>query len=607
MGEGEEGNKAKKGGHVTARAARGSSLLTWCGAGRGLPIGRGAGTSAAAWTLSGTSASGDSVEAMRAAAAAPRVLAAERRRRPAELKLAAKKKKKKMVKRARPRAKEMEAAAAEASRRARHLRAISDATAAERELEELVFGDSLVAEEGELLQRLAGPQVSAARSGALPCRSSDSESENEAKGGLPSKGPAWVDEDDEAEERIDMTHRYRRELMKSDAEKILTKKKLKARLEEQFQRAMGGVPAWADRENRKKSKQAASDSGSDEDDDLLCRTGNFVSSSESLPRGILEMKSCLPANQERLADGKLSTVQFHPSAQVVLTAGRDRSVSLFQVDGIRNPKIQSIYLESFPIYKARFSADGEQVIATGTHHKVFYVYDMMGGSIIPVHQVRGMEEKFVKNFEVSPDGSFMLLTGTSGYLHLLSMKTKELISTMKVNGRTTACAFTSDSSKMYSYSKEGEVFIWDVRSRKCLHKFEDEGSLEGKCIAVSKNNQYVACGSVSGVVNLYTTDVCLKENHPKPVKAIMNLVTSATSATFNPTTEILAVASNEADEAVKLIHIPSYTVFSNFPVFRRKQIYLTQSMDFSPRSGFFSIANNKGKALLYRLKHYSDF
>lgn len=59
--------------------------------------------------------------------------------------------------------------------------------------------------------------------------------------------------------------------------------------------------------------------------------------------------------------------------------------------------------------------------------------------------------------------------------------------------------------------------------------------------------------SVSGVVNLYTTDVCLKENNPKPVKAIMNLVTSATSVTFNPTTEILAVASNEADEAVKLV------------------------------------------------------
>ncbi|KFV63681.1 U3 small nucleolar RNA-associated protein 18, partial [Dryobates pubescens] len=437
--------------------------------------------------------------------------------------------------------------------------------------------------------------------------SSDSEVENEAKGKVSSRKPAWVDEDDEAEENVDMTHKYRKDLMKSDAEKILTKKKLKRRLEEQFQRAMGGVPAWADLDNRKKSKKTASDSETDEDDDLLRRTGNFIASSESLPRGILKLKTCLPANQERFASGKLATVQFHPSAQVVMTAGHDRSVSLFQVDGIRNPKIQSIYLESFPIYKACFSVDGEQVIATGTHHRMFFVYDMMSGNIIPIQKVRGVDERFLRSFELSPDGSFMLVTGTSGYLYLLSMKTKELVSTMKINGRCAASAFTPDSRQVYSYSKEGEVFIWDVRSRKCLHKFEDEGSLEGKCIAVSRNNQYVACGSASGVVNLYTTDACLKASHPKPVKAIMNLVTSATCVTFNPTTEILAVASCEADEAVKLVHIPSYTVFSNFPVFRRKQIYLAQSMDFSPRSGFFSVGNNKGKALLFRLKHYADF
>uniref|UniRef100_A0A8C3P2K9 U3 small nucleolar RNA-associated protein 18 homolog n=1 Tax=Cyanoderma ruficeps TaxID=181631 RepID=A0A8C3P2K9_9PASS len=499
-------------------------------------------------------------------------------------------------------------AATEAARRARHLKALSCASGAERELEELVFGDSINVEEDELLRRLAGPRwVTAAEGKGLREESSDSEVENEAKGDLLPKKPVWVDEDDEAEENVDMTHKYRKDFMKSDAETTLTKKKLKKRLEEQFQQAMGGVPAWADLEHRKKSKRTSSDSESDEEDDLLRRTGNFITSSESLPRGILKMSTCVPANQERFANGKLVTVQFHPSAQVVMTAGHDRSVSLFQVDGIRNPKIQSIYLENFPIYKARFSVDGEQVIATGTHHSMFFVYDMIAGNIIPIPKVRGVEEKFLRNFELSPDGSFMLLVGTSGYLHLLSMKTKELISTMKVNGRCTACAFTPDSSKIYSYSKEGEVFIWDVRNRRCLHKFEDEGSLEGKCIALSKNNQYVACGSSSGVVNLYTTDACLKENHPKPVKAIMNLVTSATCVTFNPTTEILAVASRDADEAVKLVHLPSYTVFSNFPVFRRKQIYLTQSMDFSPRSGYFSIANNKGKALLFRLKHYSSF
>ncbi|XP_054026925.1 U3 small nucleolar RNA-associated protein 18 homolog [Dryobates pubescens] len=500
-----------------------------------------------------------------------------------------------------------EEAAREAARRARHLKVLGRKSGAEKELEELVFGDSLNVEENELLHRLTGPTRLNATGSSLQKDSSDSEVENEAKGKVSSRKPAWVDEDDEAEENVDMTHKYRKDLMKSDAEKILTKKKLKRRLEEQFQRAMGGVPAWADLDNRKKSKKTASDSETDEDDDLLRRTGNFIASSESLPRGILKLKTCLPANQERFASGKLATVQFHPSAQVVMTAGHDRSVSLFQVDGIRNPKIQSIYLESFPIYKACFSVDGEQVIATGTHHRMFFVYDMMSGNIIPIQKVRGVDERFLRSFELSPDGSFMLVTGTSGYLYLLSMKTKELVSTMKINGRCAASAFTPDSRQVYSYSKEGEVFIWDVRSRKCLHKFEDEGSLEGKCIAVSRNNQYVACGSASGVVNLYTTDACLKASHPKPVKAIMNLVTSATCVTFNPTTEILAVASCEADEAVKLVHIPSYTVFSNFPVFRRKQIYLAQSMDFSPRSGFFSVGNNKGKALLFRLKHYADF
>lgn len=63
--------------------------------------------------------------------------------------------------------------------------------------------------------------------------------------------------------------------------------------------------------------------------------------------------------------------------------------------------------------------------------------------------------------------------------------------------------------------------------------------------------------SSSGVVNLYTADICLKENRPKPVKAIMNLVTSATCVTFNPTTEILAVASRDTDEAVKLVRSAS--------------------------------------------------
>jgi hypothetical protein len=46
-------------------------------------------------------------------------------------------------------------------------------------------------------------------------------------------------------------------------------------------------------------------------------------------------------------------------------------------------------LDRFPIYKACFTANGEEVLATSIHSKVLYVYDMLAGKLIPVHQVRG--------------------------------------------------------------------------------------------------------------------------------------------------------------------------------------------------------------------------
>lgn len=65
---------------------------------------------------------------------------------------------------------------------------------------------------------------------------------------------------------------------------------------------------------------------------------------------------------------------------------------MVQVDGKTNPKIQSIHLERFPVHRAQFSCDGESVVATSLRNKMFYVYDMMAGRVLPVHAVRGEEE-----------------------------------------------------------------------------------------------------------------------------------------------------------------------------------------------------------------------
>uniref|UniRef100_A0A3P8SGV5 U3 small nucleolar RNA-associated protein 18 homolog n=1 Tax=Amphiprion percula TaxID=161767 RepID=A0A3P8SGV5_AMPPE len=477
-------------------------------------------------------------------------------------------------------------------------------------LEELVFGA-----EDELLERLVEEEDEEEPAEALLVQHEDDELEDEALQ-QPLRKAAWVDEDDELEEEVDMRHRYRRNLMKGDAESTMSKQKLQQRMREQFQKAMGGTPSWAESgtKKKKKKKKAADDDDDDDDDeddddedDLLRRTGNFVASSESLPSGILRMKKCLHANSCRSSEDRLTTVQFHPSAQVILTAGLDQSVCLFQVDGKTNPKIQSIHLERFPIHKAQFSRDGETVIATSFRNKMFYLYDMMEGRVSPVHTVRGLNEARVKEFSVCPEGGALLLTGSRGYLHLLTLKTKEVVRSMKINGDVSGVAFSADSSKIFANSEEGEVYVFDLRSSRCMNKFSDDGCVRASSIAAAPNGQYLACGSQSGVVNIYSQEACLNSANPKPLKAVMNLLTSATSLAFNPSSEILAIASRDEDEAARLVHMPSLTVFSNFPVAKNKFVYRTSCLDFSPNSGFFSLANNKGHAPLFRLLHYKDF
>uniref|UniRef100_A0A8C1QLJ3 U3 small nucleolar RNA-associated protein 18 homolog n=1 Tax=Cyprinus carpio TaxID=7962 RepID=A0A8C1QLJ3_CYPCA len=401
---------------------------------------------------------------------------------------------------------------------------------------------------------------------------------------------------------VDMTHRFRRDFKKSAAENKMTKQRLQQRLKEQFQKAMGGTPNWAEVTAKRTGTE-----DEDEGEELMRRTGDFIGSSDSLPKGIIKMKKCLNANSESPCGDQLSSVQFHPSAQIVMTAGLDHSLSLFQVDGKSNPKIQTIHLENYPVNKALFSADGEHIVATGLRNKLFYIYDMMEGKVIPVCGVRGLNEQRVSDFQVSPDGKYLLLSGSSGYLHLMTTKTREVIRSMKMNGSVCSAAFTSDSSKIFANSQEGEVFIWDVQSSKCLKKFADDGCVRGTSLALSRDGLYLACGSQSGVVNIYSQKDCLHTLEPRPLKAVMNLVTAATSLCFNSTSEILAIASRADDEANRLVHLPSFTVFSNFPRFQKKTIFRTRCLDFSPRSGFYTVANNKGNALLFRLLHYTDF
>lgn len=167
-----------------------------------------------------------------------------------------------------------------------------------------------------------------------------------------------------------------------------------------------------------------------------------------------------------------------------------------------------------------------------------------------------------------------------------------------------------------------------MNTRTCVHKFVDDGCITGTSIAISPTQQYLACGSSSGVVNLYSTSKLENNSIPKPdkgfkpikffrcqcidsisiiwISVILNLVTRISGINFHPSSELMSMFSDDKENAVRLLHFPSLTIFKNFPT-QSKGTSKISSMDFSPNGGFMAMGHNNGSALLYRLNHYEQY
>jgi len=450
----------------------------------------------------------------------------------------------------------------------------------EAQLEELVFG-------GEERVRAALDQRSALTADEEPAAKT--------------RKPAWEDDDDEAVESLMQEKGSKGKRFRN----MRSAKDYSENIKYKFISVMG-THNWANLDHQKKKDE--DDLSDPEDLDLVQTARNFTGRSQYLPKGQLDYKQCRDLNFEGRAE-QLSArcLEFHPSSQVALVAGQAGVTSLFQVDGKTNPKIQSVKFERFSIHSAHFSADGSELVASSADYNLYYyVYDLMSGRIvqIPTYNVTQLDN--LRTFAVSPDGKFLAFYGRTGYISLFSGKNKEWITNLKMNGEVTSVTFSTDGSRMFSHGDEGQVYVWDMNSRQCIHKFYDDGCIKGTSIAFSNNGQFLACGSNSGVVNIYDTCSLLAQISPRPLKTVLNLTTAVTQLQFNSSTELLAMLSSDKENAVKLLHFPSMTVFENFPQFKLNMMK-PQCLDLSLNSGYLTISNNKGRAYLWRLRHYSNY
>ncbi|KAK8575659.1 hypothetical protein V6N13_033088 [Hibiscus sabdariffa] len=429
--------------------------------------------------------------------------------------------------------------------------------------------------------------------------------------------PVWVDDEEERTAiNIAKVNRLRK-LRKEDGESVISGSEYVSRLRAQHAKLNPGTE-WAKLDSGLKTDPSYDDESSDEEkrvvaasgygnaevvDDILRTNEDLVVKSRvKLLPGLLEHSRLVDANVEEPSNGPINSVQFHKNAQLLLAAGLDRRVRFFQIDGKRNTKIQSVFLEDCPVRKASFLPDGSQVIISG-RRKFFYCFDLVKAKVDKIGPLVGREEKSLEVFEISPDSSMIAFLGNEGYILLVSSKTKELIGTLKMNGTVRSLAFANDGNQLLSSGSDGEVYHWDLRTRRCFHKAVDEGCINGTALCTSPNGRMFAAGSDSGIVNIYNRDEFLGGKR-KPIKTVENLTTKIDFMKFNSDAQILAICSTMKKNSLKLMHVPSFTVYSNWPPLN-KSLHYPRCLDFSPGGGFMAAGNAAGKVLLYKLHHYN--
>ncbi|KAL4419673.1 hypothetical protein ABPG75_006771 [Micractinium tetrahymenae] len=443
--------------------------------------------------------------------------------------------------------------------------------------------------------------------------------------------PVWDDPQD-AQLRVNVAARSQlRKLRQAEDEAELTGQQYEQRLRQQHNK-LNPRTSWASLRKAAARRQRAAEGGGSESEDegaetaaerLLQRAGGLLARGAALPPAMLETTKLKDANQHDPCKGAVKSVEFHRGGELLLTAGLDRRVRLFSVDGVNNSRVASWFIEDMPVHRAAFAVGGSKVVLTG-RRRFFYLLDVESRAVDRLASLRlWREEKSFESFITSQHSPqpIAAFSGNEGHVPLVSLHTKQMVGTLKMNGTARTGSFSADGTQLLTSGGDGTVYVWDLRTQRCLQRYQDEGCLQGTSMACSPDGALFASGSNSGVVNIYSREQQQQQHTVfdsgdgddwvlpqapiagKPLKTVLNLSTAIDTLHFNHDGQMLVLASRLQRDALRVLHVPSMTVFSNWPT-SKSPLHYVHSVAFSPNSGYLAIGNARGRILLYRLHHY---
>ncbi|VDL76628.1 unnamed protein product [Nippostrongylus brasiliensis] len=398
----------------------------------------------------------------------------------------------------------------------------------------------------------------------------------------------WHDDDDA--EEVQMPTGKKAVLLKrnTDTGGCVPADEYQDRLRKVFQSQQRGTPKWAKLDSKEKTTGRQDDSDSEVEaafDEMTRSAIKYVEKDSRLASGTISYSRC-PDVTVGYRMGPIKTILFHSVRPVVIAAGDRGVVQLFRVGNTLNHGhfLQNVQFSNFSVSSMGLTLGGTSLICGSPHAHFLMKYDLEKGAVTQLQLPSCIPRQNTGNFTLTSDGSMLAMVGRNAQVYVLSTTSMELIKVFSTSSNVVSLQFFPDSTELWAFTEGGQVHIWDMLG---FHNFfQDEGCISGTKIRISRDGEFIACGSGSGLVNLYKT----------------GNVRSTTTREPQPHCVIPNLHKNQA----KLFHVDYNNVFSNYPP-KNDKLPAVGCVEFSPHSGYLAIGGGNGHLIMERLHHFESY
>jgi U3 small nucleolar RNA-associated protein 18 len=290
--------------------------------------------------------------------------------------------------------------------------------------------------------------------------------------------------------------------------------------------------------------------------------------------------------------------------------------------------LTSLFMRNHPFTTTLFHPLATDArIFLSARRRYFHVWNLASGQIETVTRMYGQadEQRSMEKFKISPTGAYLAFIGSArkggGVINFLDANTLQWIAQARIESRGGIADFAwwRNGSGITVAGKNGEITEFSLDSRRVVARWRDEGAVGTTTLALGGKSKsaksvggdaYVAIGSSAGIVNVYSRASWFNEPvtapvatstkpsskaiskkkssqslkaatktsvesaddtnagipaQPSPLRALDQLTTPISHLAFSPDGQVLCMASRWKKDALRLVHMPSCTVYRNWP------------------------------------------